>query len=53
MGLKPHGTIYVLKLALVRKIISKAEYTQLLREALNAGLYVSTELYLQAIKEDK
>jgi len=53
LGLKPHGTIYILKLALVKKIISKTEYTELLRKALNAGLYLSTELYLQALKEDK
>jgi len=51
LGLKPHGTIYILKLALVRKIISKTEYAQSLRKALNAGLYLSTELYLQALKE--
>jgi predicted nucleic acid-binding protein len=51
LGLKPHGTIYILKLALVRKMISKTEYAQLLRKALNAGLYLSTELYLQALKE--
>ena len=51
LGLKPHGTIYILKLALVRKIISKTEYAQLLQKALNTGLYLSTELYLQALKE--
>jgi len=51
LGLKPHGTIYILKLSLVRKIISKTEYAQSLRKALNAGLYLSTELYLQALKE--
>jgi len=53
VGLKPHGTIYILKLALVKKVISKTEYTQLLRKALDTGLYLSTELYLQASKEDK
>jgi len=53
LGLKPHGTIYILKLALVRETISKTEYTELLRKALNAGLYLSTELYLEALKEDK
>ena len=53
MGLKPHGTIYVLKLALVKKIISKKEYTQSLRKALNTGLYLTTELYLQALKNNK
>lgn len=51
LELKPHGTVYVLKLALVRKIMSKAEYVQSLRKALNAGLYLSTELYIQALKE--
>jgi len=50
LGLKPHGTIYILKLALVKKIISKKEYTQSLRKALNTGLYLTTELYLQALK---
>jgi len=50
LGLKPHGTIYILKLALVKKIISKKEYTQSLRKALDAGLYLTTELYLQALK---
>lgn len=53
LGLKPHGTIYILKLALIRKVISKAQYTQLLRKALDAGLYLSTELYLQALREDQ
>ena len=53
LGLKPHGTIYILKLALTKKIISKTEYTQLLHKALETGLYLSTELYLQASKEDK
>lgn len=50
LGLKPHGTIYILKLALVKKIISKKEYTQSLRKALDTGLYLTTELYLQALK---
>jgi len=50
LGLKPHGTIYILKLALVRKILTKAEYTQVLQKALDAGLYLSTELYLRALK---
>ena len=53
MGLKPRGTLYVLKLALIRKIVSGTEYTQLIRKVLNAGLYLSAELYLQALKEDK
>lgn len=53
LGLKPHGTIYALKLALTKKIIPKTEYTQSLRKALNAGLYLSTDLYLQALKEDE
>lgn len=51
LGLKPHGTVYVLKLALVRKIMSKNEYVQALRKALTAGLYLSTELSLQALKD--
>lgn len=50
LGLKPHGTIYILKLALVKKIISKKEYAQSLRKALDTGLYLTTELYLQALK---
>jgi len=53
LGLKPHGAIYILKLALIKKIISKTEYTQSLRKALETGLYLSTELYLQTSKEDK
>jgi len=50
LGLKPHGTIYVLKLALVKKIISKKEYRQSLQKAINTGLYLTTELYMQALK---
>jgi len=50
LGLKPHGTIYILKLALIKKIISRKEYTQSLRKALDTGLYLTTELYLQALK---
>ena len=50
LGLKPHGTIYVLKLALVKKIISKKEYKQSLQKAFNIGLYLTTELYMRAIK---
>ena len=51
LDLKPHGTIYILKLALIKKIMSKKEYAQSLRRALNVGLYLTTELYLQALKE--
>ena len=50
LGLKPHGTVYILKLALVRKVLTKAEYAQSLQRALDAGLYLSTELYLKALK---
>jgi len=52
LGLKPHGTIYVLKLALVRKVLTRAAYTQSLQRVLEAGLYLSTELYLKALKEN-
>jgi len=51
LELKPHGTIYILKLALIKKVMSKKEYAQSLRRALNVGLYITTELYLQALKE--
>ena len=51
LGLKPHGTIYILRLALTKKIISKKQYTKTLQKALETGLYLSTELYLQALKE--
>jgi len=50
LGLKPHGTIYVLKLALIKNIISKKEYRQSLQKAINTGLYLTTELYMQALK---
>jgi len=50
LGLKPHGTVYILKLALVRKVLTRAEYAQSLQRALDAGLYLSTELYLKALK---
>lgn len=53
LGLKPHSTVYILKLALIRKIISETEYTKLLQKAIIAGLYLTTELYLQALKEDE
>jgi len=52
LRLKPHGTIYILKLALVRKILTKAEYTKSLQKAIDAGLYLSTELYLEALREN-
>jgi len=53
VGLKPHGTLYVLFLSLSKKLITYDEYLELLEKLINYGFRMSEEVYLEAVKMGK
>ena len=53
LKLQPRGTLYVLYLALSKKIINYDEYLNLLEELIGYGFRMSQEVYLEAIRMGK
>lgn len=45
MGVEPHGTLYVLILAVRKKILNKKEAVDILHQMMKAGFYISTDVY--------
>ncbi len=45
LGVEAYGTLYVLYLSCLRKLISKSEAANLLKSMIDSGFYISTELY--------
>ncbi len=45
MGVEPHGTLYVLILAVHKQILTGKEAINLLNQMMKAGFYLSTEVY--------
>ncbi|MFH0904859.1 MAG: DUF3368 domain-containing protein [Methanobacteriota archaeon] len=50
LGLKPRGTIFVLAVALRKKLLSYEEYLYLLEALVKAGFRMSDEVYLEAVR---
>ena len=50
MGLKPHGTIYIIIVAARRGIITSKEALKLLDELVERGFRISIEVYIRARK---
>ena len=50
LGLKPRGTIFVLAVALRKKLLSYEEYLDLLEALVKAGFRMSDEVYLEAVR---
>lgn len=50
LGLEPRGTLYVLLLALKKKLISYEEYLEFLEELIRYGFRLREEVYLEAVK---
>lgn len=47
LQIETHGTIYVLLLAIKKRIITKAKGTMFLNTMLAKGFYMSTEIYIK------
>ncbi len=50
LGLKPKGTIFVLAVALRKKLLSYEEYLNMLEALVKAGFRMSDEVYLEAVR---
>ena len=50
LGLKPRGTIFVLAVALRKKLLTYEEYLDLLEALVKAGFRMSDEVYLEAVR---
>lgn len=53
LNLQPRGTLYVLFLALSKKLIDYDEYLKLLEELIGYGFRMSQEVYLEAVRMGK
>ena len=51
MGVEAHGTLYILILAVHKNIVSKKEAIEILTHMMNAGFYISTEVYGMFLRE--
>ncbi len=45
MGVEPHGTLYVLILAVRKKILTRKEALEILDHMMKIGFYISTDVY--------